>query len=83
MTPHKNFKDTLFLLIGDDSEPLKRRGWGTDETCLESLVLPNGNTQKKYLHRGSCFYFFEIEKTTKKIVNTGFEGSEKDCSIAP
>ena len=57
--------------------------WVRPQYLVDIQLLENSNTENKYRFRGSCVYFFEIEKNTNIIVGWRFEGSEKDCSIAP
>ena len=83
VTPHDNFKNNMKSNIGrkvDDETSYVARyeGW-----LVSSYVIENGNVENKYQWRGSCIFYFEINKTTNTIVNWRFEGSADDCAIVP
>ena len=48
-------------------------------------TLPNGNTEIGFNHAGGkyCRYYYEVDRTTKKIISWRFEGTEKTCSVPP
>ncbi len=81
LSPHKNFKTHMSSTVGKRiSDP---GTWAREDRGVSVQALENGNEEYKYMFRRSCFYFFEVEKSTEVIVSWRFEGSEKDCQIAP
>ena len=81
LSPHENFKDHMSSAVGKKiSDP---HTWARDDRQVSVRPLENGNVEHKYTFRRSCWYFFEVEKSSGLIVGWRFEGSEKDCAIAP
>ncbi len=84
ITPHENFKAHLYKQIGKSLDEIPPYQWPFEKQKVDSKVLPNGNIENKYkYYRGNCFYIFEIDPKTRKIVGARFEGSERDCVINP
>lgn len=81
--PHENFKNILGKDVGKRADdPLNTIALSADWFAGET-ILENGNTEKKYKYKGSCVYFYEIDRKTNIIVGWRFEGSKADCAIAP
>lgn len=83
LTPHENFKNFLKNNVGKRADDPSSDVARYPQLLIDSQVLPNGNTENKYLWRGACRYFLEIDSITRKIVGWRFEGSEHDCEIVP
>ncbi len=83
ITPHENFKAHLYQKIGMRLDDIPSYWWPYEEDKVDTKVLPNGNIENKYKYRGTCFYIYEIDPKTRKIVGARFEGSEKDCVVNP
>ena len=81
-SPHENFKSHMSHNINKRIDD-PNTNWVRPEYLIGARMLANGNIENQYQWRGSCMYFFEFEVNTKKIVSWRFEGSEKDCQIAP
>ena len=81
LSPHENFKTHMSSTVG---KRISDTGtWAREDRRVSVQTLENGNKEYKYMFRRSCLYFFEVEKNTEVIVSWRFEGSEKDCQIAP
>ena len=81
LSPHDNFKAHMSGAVGEHiSNP---HTWARVDRQLLVRVLDNGNMEHKYIFLRSCFYFFEVEKGSGKIIGWRFEGNEKDCVINP
>lgn len=81
LSPHENFKAHMSRAVGkiiSDSGT-----WAREDRLVSVQTLENGNEQYEYMFRRSCFYFFEVKKSTQMIVGWRFEGSEEDCQIFP
>ncbi len=81
--PHDNFKNHHARNVGmraDDprGDAVLYARWFRGEA-----ILDNGNIEKSYQYRGSCVYFYEIDRKTNIIVGWRFEGSKADCIIVP
>jgi hypothetical protein len=84
ITPHENFKAHLYGQIGMSLDEIPSYQWPFEKDKVDFKVLPNGNIENKYKHyRGNCFYIFEIDPKTRKIVGARYEGSERDCVVNP
>ena len=84
VSPHENFKNALYANIGYKLKDIQP-GWARDLDLIDTLSLPNGNTEYRYLSifPGPCRYMFEVDPSTSKIVGARFEGNETDCVIYP
>ena len=77
---HESFKAHMSRNVGKRiSDP--HTLWIQEDRYVSAHALENGNMEHKYRFRGSCFYFFEVEKDTEVIVSWRFEGSKNDCEI--
>lgn len=83
VTPHENFTLHMKSKMGMNFDDPPRVTGINPERFISSKILPNGNLENGYLFRGTCRYFYEIDQKTRKIVGWRFEGSERDCEIAP
>lgn len=83
VTPHENFKSLMAHNVGSSIDNPNVAGSTYYKSLVGSNSLPNGNIENKYRDRGTCRYFFEFDPETRIIVSWRFEGSEKDCVIAP
>ncbi|GEM_PF-2257972 len=80
---HQNFKNSVGWDIGkkiDDQSILMNR---YPEDRGERAVLPNGDIEQTYRFRRSCLVYFEIDKSSQKIVGWRHEGTEQDCVLVP
>ena len=83
VTPHENFMAHMSSKIGMSIDSPPKVTGINPERLISSSILRNGNFENGYRYRGTCQYFFEIDQQTRKIVGWRFEGSERDCEIAP
>lgn len=82
-TPHENFKNIMQSNIGKrEDDPISDLSRYSQWVVARS-ALPNGNVEIEFRWRKQCPVFFEIAPSTHIIVGWHFEGSEKDCVIAP
>ena len=84
VSPHENFKNALYANIGFKLKEIQP-GWARDSDLIDTLPLPNGNTEYQYtsIYLQSCRYMFEVDKNTSKIVGARFNGKKTDCVIYP
>jgi hypothetical protein len=45
--------------------------------------LPNGNIEQEYRFGPDCQVYFEIDKTSRKIIGWRYEGAQEDCVLIP
>jgi hypothetical protein len=83
LTPHENFRAHMESNVGSSIDKPREPGVALPRYLLGSKTLLNGNIENEYRDRGTCRYYFEYNPLTRIIVNWRFEGSEKDCVIAP
>lgn len=85
---HENFKSIMSGHVGrrrHDPDGFIRR---YPDSVVAETSLPNGNTEIKYktgrwMDGEQCHAFFEVDKTSEKIVNWRFEGTKQSCAIVP
>jgi hypothetical protein len=82
-SPHDNFKAHLYHTIGINIDSIPYYQMPSKQSLISSRELPNGNIENKYMHRGTCVYFIELDPKTRIIVGARFEGSESDCVVNP
>jgi hypothetical protein len=82
-TPHENFKNHMKDNVGRKADDPFSSIIRYSDRVIGKTALPNGNTEVKYRGRGTCITYFEVDSKTNIIVGWRFEGSEKDCAIAP
>ncbi len=78
---HENFNRIMNGQVGKSaSDPTTDIGryWSNR---IGETKLSNGNTEIGFRHSRECRYFFQIDKTTNKIVAWRFEGTEDTCEI--
>lgn len=85
ISPHQNFKDQLKKAVGTSIEDTRPGTWVDRRKPINVRTLTNGNVEYTYLYvRGrSCEFMFEVNPSTRIIVNARFEGKESDCVINP
>jgi len=81
LTPHENFVQHHLANVGQTIEALRPAGYARD--VIDVTSLPNGNIAYRYRYVRSCRYIYEVDPKTNIIVAARWEGSEKDCVIAP
>ena len=81
LSAHENFKEHMSSALG--KRITSPHTWAREERHVSVRTLDSGNVEHGYLFRRSCRYFFEVDQHTEVIVRWRFEGSEKDCAIAP
>ena len=82
---HQNFKNIMQGNIGRDlDDPYVYRNRNSN-LRIATKALPNGNIEEEFKsgRRLKCRVFFEVDRTTGKIVGWRYEGSEEDCAITP
>jgi hypothetical protein len=81
---HQNFKNILNATVGQYADSPSVRGARNPETRIAAVTLPSGNVEEGYgLNQGACRYYFEIDKTTGRIVGWRYEGAEENCTVFP
>lgn len=80
---HENFKRQFRNDVGKKSSNSNTNISRYPQLIIDSRKLSGGNIEKKLRWHGSCRVFYEIDPETKIILNWRFEGSKKDCTIAP
>lgn len=81
---HENFKKVMDRQVGKSADDPGAYLVYYRESRIGAKVLPNGNTEEQYrAGRGSCRVYFEVAKTTRKIVGWRYEGTQDDCAIVP
>ena len=80
---HQNFKNIMNLHVGKYADSPSVSGSRNPDTRIGLITLPNGNVEEAYRLNRTCHYYFEIDKTTGKIVSWRYEGSEQDCVVVP
>jgi hypothetical protein len=80
--PEQNFRDHMNANIGKRIDD-PRTQWINASVLVASRELRNGNVENEYRWRDTCHYFFEYEKTSKRILAWRYSGDEKDCAIVP
>ena len=81
LTPHENFKAHMTNDVGQSIDDPQT--WARSDRYIASKTLQNGNIENEYKFRGTCRYFFEFNPESRLVVNWRFEGSVRDCVIAP
>ena len=79
---HENFKNIMQQQIGKSADDpnisinryAQRRGAVID--------LGNGRVEQEYRY-GGCTVYFQIDKTINRVVGWRYQGSRRDCAIAP
>jgi hypothetical protein len=79
--PHENFKRSLEVQIGKSADDRATDTGRLYSNRIGERILPNGNTEIGFKHLRACRYYFEIDKGTRKIVGSRWEGTQKDCSV--
>jgi len=82
LTPHENFKHNVIAKVGLNIDKIGG-GWTRSQDLVSTITLPNGHVAYTYKYIRSCQYTFEVDPKTNIIVAARWEGSEKDCVIAP
>ena len=84
-TAHQNFKVQLNKAVGTSIDDTRPGTWVDHRKPINVRTLTNGNVEYTYLYmRGrSCRFMFEVNPSTRIIVNVRFEGKESDCVINP
>ena len=83
ITPHANFKQSLYGAIGRSIYNNVPGRWPYKEDLIDTTPLPNGNVEYRYQYLRTCRYIFEVDPATHLIVGARFEGKDTDCVINP
>jgi hypothetical protein len=83
ISPHENFKDALHDSIGRNIDKVPSYEWPHKEDLISSKILLSGMMENRYQYGRNCILIFEIDRRTRKIEKSNFEGSETDCVINP
>jgi len=86
--PYKNFKDQMQAKVGESIEGALSYSGRARPDLAYTQPLSNGNIEYHYAYenfRGLCRYVFEVDPTTRKIVDWRYDGEDKDkaCFINP
>ena len=84
-TAHRNYQDQLKKAVGTSIDDTRPGTWVDHREPINVRTLTNGNVEYTYVYmRGrSCKFMFEVNPTTRIIVNARFEGKESECVINP
>jgi len=88
LDPYKNFEDQLQAEVGESIDDARSYSWHVRPELVSTDPLPNGNIAYHYEYenyRGLCRYVFEVDPTTRKIVDWRYDGEDKDkaCFVIP
>lgn len=80
---HKNFIDVMQVQTGRSADDPNTSINRYPEDRGIRKELPNGNIEQQYRFRRGCQVYFEIDKTTRKIIGWRYEGMQEDCVLIP
>ena len=85
LNPYDNWKAMMDAKV---SESIDNDPYGVGAQPVDIKTLSNGNLEFRYVRknfRGSCKYFFEVDKTTRKVIAWRYDGEDKDkaCFVNP
>ena len=82
---HERFKRIRQADIGKSADDPNTAVGRLFDNRIGERTLPNGNAEIGFNHAGGkyCRYYYEVDRTTKKIVSWRFEGTEKTCWVIP
>ena len=85
ISPHANFKQSLYGAIGRSIDNVPVGRWPYKEALIDVTRLPNGHAEYRYdyIYGRTCRYIFEVDPATHLIVGARFEGKDTDCVINP
>jgi sarcosine oxidase delta subunit len=83
LTPHENFVMIMRSDIGKNADDPSSYTSVYRNYRLSVRNLANGNIEEEYARGRNCRHFFEIEPSTRRIMNWRFEGQQNECGIAP
>ena len=81
---HENYKETLGRFVGKDISDARNFFRSQD---AEIKKLPNGHSEYRFTIQykggsyGPCTTIFEVDPTSKKILQADFVGSKHDCIV--
>ncbi len=82
ITPQENFKRFRDANIGKSIDDPSSEVARYPQLLVGRKDLPNGNYENEYRWYRECRYFYEINPSTRMIVNWRYEGNENDCKIS-
>lgn len=82
VTPHKNFVNHLNDAVGKTMTNERKSGLAL-RPLIDTQSLSSGHMLYRYQYIRTCRYTLEVDKKTGVIVAVSWEGSEKDCVVAP
>lgn len=82
VSPHDNFNAHMQNNVGKALDD-PTTNWIRPEVLVATKELANGNFENEYRFRGTCRYFFEYERQSRRIVAWRSEGNAQDCAIVP
>jgi hypothetical protein len=80
---HQNFRNIMNAKVGTNADSPSARAARNPDTREEIRTLQNGNMEEGYRLNRTCRYYFEIDKSTRKIVGWRYEGTEQECVVVP
>ena len=83
ITPHANFKDALYEIVGKALDDIPPYTWPHNLKRIDETPLPNGNVEYRYRYIRTCRIILEVNAQTRLIVGARFEGKDTDCVINP
>ena len=88
LDPYKYFEDQLQAEVGKSIDDAPSYPWRVRPDLVFTKPLSNGHIEYHYVYeniRGLCRYLFEVDPTTRRIVNWKYDGQDKDkaCFLNP
>ncbi len=70
-------------MIDKNVDKIPPMEFGYQGNLVESIRLPNGNSANRYHHKNGkgafCFYMFEVDGKSRRIIDWRIEGNEVPC----
>jgi len=86
--PYKYFEAEMQAEVGKSVDDAPSYPWRVRPYLVFTKSLLNGHFEYHYVYeniRGLCRYVFEVDPTTRKIVDWRYDGEDKDkaCFVIP
>jgi hypothetical protein len=88
LDPYKRFEDQLQAQVGGSIDDASLYSWSVQPELVFTKPLPGGHIEYHYQFenfRGLCRYVFEVDSTTRRIIDWRYDGEDKDkaCFVVP
>lgn len=78
---HRAFRRTLQHHVGTSID--SGRGWARKEVTVSREILPDGLIKYRQAVSRECIAVLYVDPAARRIVDVGFEGSERQCATPP